>query len=200
MGSFSLGADVIAVMLFLFPGLVAYLVYRAVAPKGVVPGDFDKVVYALVFSGIVYGIVGLPVRSPASGLFDAVHMATVFLLAVGLGIVAGMFTSKGWWLKWLLRLRVTDQTTRATTWLDVLMEYGRTYVLVETDQGELYLGWPEYFNATGTEIFLADASRVDRETNKRYPIDGPGVLLLGGIRVVDFLRCVRQEKGEREVE
>lgn len=200
MGPLSLGADVIAVMLFLFPGFVAYLVYRAVTPKGVVPGDLDKLVYALVFSGIAYTVLGLLGFSPAtSHLFDTAYQAVVFLVAIVLGAAAGVCTTKGWLLECLVRLRLTDQTTRATTWLEAIMKYGRTYVLVETDRGELYLGWPEFYDATGTEIFLTDASRIDRGSNKRYPIDGPGVLLVGGIRVVDFLKC-HQEKGECEVE
>ena len=179
-------SEVVAVLTFLLPGFVGAAVFYTLTshPK---PGEFDRVVQALVFTTVGQAMAWL-LRLVAgiwteyewpAGLELTAAMASAVGVALLVVYCANHDTAHGL----LRRVGVTRETSYPSEWYSAFAEYpGHYVVLYLKDESRLY-GWPEewpsnareghfriaeaewftegrWVSATGTAVILVPATDV----------------------------------------
>ncbi|HEY1500745.1 MAG TPA: DUF6338 family protein [Acidobacteriaceae bacterium] len=189
----------------LLPGfLAAYILQSLVSrPK---QSDLEKLIEALILSFVIYLIsaVVLGTRFPvawnlvkdSSGNFTyEIQLAWwkllfLLLLPILLGFLCAFLMLHDYVLRILRWANLTDRTSRASTWNDVLQDVEGA-AQVELGDGRNVMGWVSYYSddPDDASLFLQHAAWVNTETNELEPITGPGILLTkeAGIRSVMFL-------------
>ena len=93
-------------------------------------------------------------------------------------------------LRLFRRLSLTECTSRASTWNDVLQDVDGV-AQVELSDGRSVIGWVRYYSddPDDASLFLERAAWVKSDSGELEPIPGPGILLTkdAGIRSVMFL-------------
>lgn len=195
----------LAALLILLPGFLSAYILQAlvVRPKQT---DLDKVIEALIFSFVIYLtsvlIIGttLPISwratVDASGsqtwTIDASWWRLLFLLLVPIlfGLVAAWLMQHDSLLRFLRRFSLTDRTSRASTWNDVLQDVDGV-AQVELSDGRSVMGWVLYYSddPDDASVFLERAAWVKDSGDGLEPIPGPGILITkeAGIRSIMFL-------------
>jgi hypothetical protein len=196
----------LAVLFVLLPGfLAAYILQSLVTrPK---QSDLEKLVEALIFSFVVYLISALIIgtklpiswqveKDPSSqNLAYAIQLTwwkllVLLLLPIALGFLSAFLMQHDYLLRAFRWASLTDRTSRASTWNDVLQDVDGV-AQVELSDGRSVMGWVRYYSddADESSIFLERAAWVNTETDELEPIPGPGILLTkqAGIRSVMFL-------------
>jgi len=205
----------LAVLFILLPGfLAAYILQSLVRrPK---QSDLEKLVEALIFSFVVYLISALIIgtelpiswqaeKGPLGNLTYAIHLSwwkllVLLLLPIILGLLSAFLMQHDYLLRSLRWAGLTDRTSRASTWNDVLQDVNGV-AQVELADGRSVMGWVRYYSddADDASIFLERAAWVKTGTDELEPIAGQGILLTkdAGIRSVMFLDAPESD-GNRE--
>ena len=195
----------LAVLFILLPGfLAAYILQSLVSrPK---QSDLEKLIEALILSFVVYLVsvlvIGtrLPVSwHPAKDLQGnqtyEIELAwwkllVLLLLPIGLGLLSAFLMQHDYMLRVCRWAKLTNRTSRASTWNDVLQDV-QGAAQVELSDGRSVMGWVGYYSDDPDDSapYLERAAWVNTETSDLEPIDGPGILLTkeAGIRSVMFL-------------
>ena len=195
----------LAVLFILLPGfLAAYILQSLVTrPK---QSDLEKLVEALIFSFVVYLISALIIgtklpiswqaeKDSSGNLAYGVHLSwwkllVLLTLPIVLGLLSAFLMRNDYLLRSLRWAGLTDRTSRASTWNDVLQDVNGV-AQVELADGRSVMGWVRYYSddADNASIFLERAAWVKTGTDELEPIEGQGILLTkdAGIRSVMFL-------------
>jgi len=197
----------LAVLFILLPGfLAAYVLQMLVTrPK---QSDLEKVVEALIFSFIIY-FASAPVlrqRLPVSWhnvteggvtswVIDVTYwklLVMLVLLPLAFGLISAFLMQRDYLLRFFRHIDLTDRTSRASTWKDVLQDV-EGVAQVELADGRSLMGWVRYYSddSEDASIFLERAAWVNADSSGLEPIDGPGILLTkeAKIRCVMFLNA-----------
>ncbi|MBM4033619.1 MAG: hypothetical protein FJ291_17790 [Planctomycetes bacterium] len=184
--------ETLVILIFLIPGFMSSALLNSL----VVRRERDvlaRVVEALVLSFIIYAAATLitgqspvmlhetregnvttySVTGNASFLVPVVFLA--FLLPLGLGLM----TTTDWHMKALRKCRITNKTSRQTTWLDVFMDQKRRVILHFSDGRRLH-GWPMYYSETPEDglLYLYDPYWFVPEENDWESLSAHGLFLV----------------------
>jgi len=195
----------LAALLILLPGFLAAYILQALVtrPK---QSDLEKVIEALIFSFVIYLtsilIIGTTLPISWRSTVDKAgnqswtingswwRIVTLLLLPVLFGLVSAWLMQHDALLRLFRRLSLTDRTSRASTWNDVLQDVNGV-AQVELSDGRSVMGWVSYYSddPEDASIFLERAAWVKPDSDNVEPIPGPGILLTkqAGIRSVMFL-------------
>jgi hypothetical protein len=204
----------LAVLFILLPGfLAAYILQSLVSrPK---QSDFEKLIEALILSFVIYLVSALmmgttlPVSwhsvTDASGnITFEIELAwwkllVLLLLPMVLGFLSAFLMQHDYVLRFFRWANLTDRTSRASTWNDVLQDVEGA-AQVELSDGSSVMGWVSYYSddPDDASLFLQHAAWVNADTNELEPIHGPGILLTkeAGIRSVMFLDSPHSRSGD----
>jgi Family of unknown function (DUF6338) len=118
------------------------------------------------------------------------RLLILLLLPVIFGLVSAWLMQHDAVLRLFRRLALTDRTSRASTWNDVLQDVDGV-AQIERSDGRSVMGWVSYYSddPDDASIFLERAAWVKPDSEDLEPIPGPGILLTkeAGIRSVMFL-------------
>ncbi|MGA7522524.1 MAG: DUF6338 family protein [Acidobacteriaceae bacterium] len=195
----------LAALLILLPGFLAAYILQALVtrPKQT---DLEKVIEALIFSFVIYltSILLIGTALPISwrATVDAAgnqswtvngswwRLLILLFLPILFGLASAWLMQHDSLLRLFRRLSLTDRTSRASTWNDVLQDVDGV-AQVELSDGRSVMGWVSYYSddPDDASIFLERAAWVTSNGEELEPIPGPGILLTqqAGIRSVMFL-------------
>jgi small nuclear ribonucleoprotein (snRNP)-like protein len=200
---------VFGILLFLLPGFICSLMLRQIIVRAK-QTDFEKVVEALVFSFLIYLLSipffgnTLPVswRLNSDGYAIHLHWLQLVVLLIEAAVVSscyGAAAQHDLLHKFLRGLKMTEKTSRASIWNDVLQDIKNTYLMVELKDGRRIAGYLTYYSdeAEDSSLFLEDAAWVG-EDGEQVTVDGTGILITkeAGSRQFHFLtpNAIRNER------
>lgn len=206
----------LAVLFIRLPGfLAAYILQSLVSrPKQT---DLEKLIEALILSFVIYLVSALimgtklPVswqaaRDASGNVSYDIQLAwwkllVLLLLPLAFGLFSAFLMQHDYVLRFFRWAGLTDRTSRASTWNDVLQDI-QGAAQVELDDGRSVMGWVSYYSDDPDDrsLFLEHAAWVNSETNQLEPIHGPGILLTkeAAIRSVMFLDAPRSPSATAE--
>lgn len=194
-------SDIIGVVYALLPGfLAAWIFYGLTAhPK---QGSFERVVQALIFTGIVQAVV-LSIRwfalllgcVMAVGSWSAeVSYIISILVAIIVGLLFALFANKDWFHgflrdnKWLGNF--TTRTSFPSEWFSAF-SHDRRYVVLHLNGERRLFGWPyEWPDQPDTGHFVIVEPEWLLENNERVPVHKTERVLVpaGDIEMVEFVK------------
>ncbi|MBS0662844.1 MAG: hypothetical protein JSR48_06245 [Verrucomicrobia bacterium] len=198
-----LSYEVLNVLLFLCPGLLASTVLRLLVYRKE-SSPYDKVVSALLWSLLIYALCalighGAAVQMSETKRGDATYKGIVYSAAaifwlLGMSLVAPTLLAFAFnrdLVGWVLRkLRITSQSARATIWLDVFAEY-RRYVVVHFADGRRVYGWVMHYSNSAEDgnIYLYEPQWLD-DQNKLTANESHGLFLVKR-ELIDFIEFLK---------
>lgn len=173
-------SEVVAVIIFLLPGFVAAGIFYSLTshPK---PGDFDKVVQALVFT-MVGRAIAQGVEFAASMFGESAWVARWdFVVSVGIAAIIGFFAA--WiantdWVYAIMReMGVTKETSHPSEWYSAFVSNEDRYVVLHLKGQRRIYGWTTEW-----------PSRSDRGhfriTDGEWLVENPSATKMGVVEVV----------------
>jgi hypothetical protein len=189
------GLDALAALFILLPGFMSARIAQMMSARGR-QTEFERIVEALLFSFFIY-VVYVKYVSPqiplswnvvkdASGgphyvfAFNSREFFLLVAIAVALGAVSGFVQARDVGSKILLRLKLTDRTSRESVWKDVFLNHKASYVQVGLADGRSAIGLLASYSDTDGEraIYLTDASWVVEAAGETTLVPETGVDLL----------------------
>ena len=144
--------DLLKQFQFLLAGFVAAWVFYGLTPYKR-PTAFERVAQALVYTAIVQltatglaEILGFFGWEAATAILPG--PASVFLLAVFLGVIFAWMTNRDYPHAWLRRVGLTMQTARKCNWADALDMDNYHFVILNLKDGRRIYGWPSFWPNT----------------------------------------------------
>ena len=139
-------SEIVAVLTFLLPGFVGAAVFYALTshPK---PGEFDRVIQALVFTTVAQAITWL-----ATTLFAAwrdyewsagLELTVSVACAVGVALLAATFSNHDTVHGLLRYVGITRETSYPSEWYSAFAENQGCYVVLPLKGERRLHGWPE---------------------------------------------------------
>lgn len=195
--------EALGVLLILLPGFSCAYAVQALTTRAK-RTELDKVIEALVFSCILYGLTipffgaTLPVSwhmdgpSQYSILLHRAHLLTLVGLALAGAVLYAACLNHDWLLILFRKIKVTDKTARPTLWMDIFQDVAEEecFLMVGISGARTIIGYLSYYSDDSDEssLFLEDAAWLDDDGTQR-PIEGPGILLTkqSGIEFIAFL-------------
>jgi hypothetical protein len=145
-------SDVLSVLNYLLPGLVATWAFRRVTPHDK-PKDLDALIEALLFTAAVQPLV-LVIQAAALAIgtsigaigawTDDVALVLAVVLGLCVGLASGVAANKDWVHAGLRRWKLTKQTSFPSEWYRHLFCEER-FVILTMRNGDRIRGWPAEF-------------------------------------------------------
>ena len=186
-------SEIVAVLAFLLPGFVGAAVFYSLTshPK---PGEFDRVVQALVFTTVGQALAWL-VRLLA-GVWTAyqwpagLELTVAVASAVGAALLAACAANHDAFHRPLRWLGVTMETSYPSEWYSAFAEYDRCYVMLYLkDKRHLY-GWIEEWPSNPNDGHFRISEAVWFIDGRRIPATDVAATLItaSDVEMVEFSR------------
>lgn len=148
-------SEVVSILTFLLPGFVAAAVFYSLTsyPK---PGEFERVVQALIFTIVVQAVVGVLVTVLfwvgdwfgggvwADAPFTKTGEITISVpIAIMLGLVAVRIANNDTLHRLLRNLQFTRETSYPSEWYSAFSRHPDSYVVLHLKGERRLYGWPE---------------------------------------------------------
>jgi hypothetical protein len=202
------GLAALAALFILLPGFMSARITQIMSARSE-KTELDRIIQALIFSFFTYAIylfIFGPVLPLAwtvnvdklgvphyTFLLDRWKFIFLVLLALILGTLWGFLQSRDLLSRLLLKLRLTNRTSRESIWEDVLLNQAG-YVQVGLQDGRNAIGWLSRYSDYGEEraLFLERASWIN-DAGETVDIPGAGLLLTdkSEIQFIMFLDDVK---------
>lgn len=185
------GGWAVVAALVLLPGLLAALIRDGLSETKAATAR-QLFISAMIFDFVIYiallGLSPLGVTAYPSGHpFSIMTVVAAFLLAVAIGVVAGVCSSRGVWQRLFFRWGWTKKGP-TNTWMDAfqLAERRGAWAYVHLKDGRRILGLPKYYStdSSNPELFLMAGLEGDEpvefyagEGANPVRVQGPGVLI-----------------------
>lgn len=201
-------SDVLAVLNYLLPGLVATWTFRRLTPHDK-PRDLEALIEALLFTAAVQPMVlltqWLALRIGQAWTLGSWTENTAFVTSVILGLVTGFIVgvaaNKDWVHRGLRKLRVTKQTSYSSEWYRNLFCEER-FVLLTLKNGERILGWPEEFpNSPDNGHFkltLASWIPADKEPPRKLTNASSILIAATDVRYLELMKFQKEIDDEQK--
>jgi len=165
----NLTAQTLNLLTFFFPGLIASAVLNVARPRGSADG-LQRLIEAILFTVTIAAIVPLllsivdlqTVLQPLTleterlsvrpGGWPTFALSTVLAVLLPLPIAA--ILSRDRHMRLLRWLRISDRSSRESTWSQVFGEQGDRFVVVHLNDGRRLQGYPMYYSETQEEGVL----------------------------------------------
>lgn len=194
----------LSLYLFLFPGILGYLVYGTIAESTLQTETFEKIVMAMsltllsaLISGYIFRIPFLPefrssefeANPTLISTFISNHLWVTSIIACALGVTLAWLRNTGWIFYLLRKTGVTKRTGRIDPWHQIFVTYQERWVQLRFSDGSLLVGWPKYYSEEGSrkELFLMEACWHFMQKDgslKKQEINGPGVFVTNFDKVI----------------
>ena len=197
-------SELVGVIYALLPGfLAAWIFYGLTAHPRKSP--FERVVQALIFTGIVqatvllvrYFLIFIGKLWPLGFWTIDTGFIWSILLAVVLGMVFALFSNKDWFHrflrehKWFSRIGgITKRTSFPSEWFSAFNQDKRYVVLHMVGSRRLY-GWPfEWPDAPDAGHFVMVQAEWLLDNNERVPLDSVDRMLVAAkdVEMVEFVK------------
>jgi hypothetical protein len=206
----SISFEGLALLVVLLPGFLSSLILSQLTVR-TKPDTSTRVVEALLFSWLNYALLaGLFGVQPslihgdveaalvANARFALAAMPTSLLFPM---ILAWLIT-KNYHMRVLRKVGITRHTSRATVWLDVLLDQER-YVVCHLSDGRRVFGWPAYYSDTGDDqlLYLQDPAWItDDGAYLDLGVHGLFLVKREGIDSIAFTHITRKNAKPRQKE
>ena len=202
-------SEVVGVLTFLLPGFVAAAIFYSLTSHPM-PGAFDRVIQALIFTVIGQAIVALllaidsTVKKAIQGVSNWEFILSV-LVAVILGLVASYVSNRDSLHRILRRFGVTRETSHPSAWYSAFSRQPACYVVLHLKGQRRLYGWPEEWpNCPDEGHFRIEEVEwlveIDGAPTKYDPVPATGVSAIlvpaRDVEMVEFLG----EHNERPME
>lgn len=196
----SITSETLVVLLLLMPGFLASVVLNAVVVRQT-NDRTARIIEALVFSFLIYAILtpfgwSLVSVNDSNGT-EIFHLAVTaerllyaMILAVGLALLIGYLMTQDWPMRMLRRLRITVNSARINTWLDIFLDQKGDVVITFTNGCRLF-GRPKYISSDIREglLYIKDPAWIDND-GKYTDLCVRGILLTNKNQI-DFIEFVQ---------
>lgn len=139
-------SEAVSVLTFLLPGFVGAAVFYALTshPR---PGEFDRVVQALVFTTVAQAITAAARwiggwRWPGYEWPAGLELSVSVLGAVGIALLAAAVSNHDTAHRLLRRISVTRETAYPSEWYSAFAENSGRYIVLHLRDGRRLYGWP----------------------------------------------------------
>ena len=180
-------SEIVTVLTFLFPGLVASAIFHSLTahPK---PNQFDRIVQALIFTTVVQAIVkGIPLVQRLIGTTpfwrEEAEIVAAVLIAVVVALIA-VYVSNHDTLHGFFRwIRLTKENSYPSEWYSTFTRNPDCYVVLHLKGERRLYGWPEEWPSQPDHghFRIAEAEWLTEE--QRLPVTGVSVILVPGEEV-----------------
>jgi len=161
--------EAMQILIFLLPGFISETILNILVVRKD-KSDLGKVVEALVFSVIIYGIysliysnspIELTVVSPAKDAATSTYVLTtqgirlveIVAFSVAIAIICGCLITTDFHMKLFRILHVTGKTARESVWLDLFLNNKR-WIVINFDDGRRITGFPQYYSDEPDSKFI----------------------------------------------
>lgn len=196
-----LTVETINIIFFLIPGLLSTTIISLIVVRKEL-SFIDKVVEALIFNFIIYSLTALFVNlEPFASInssggsisfsFTSNRMFLTTLLSVSIvfpSLIGGIIYYD-LHMRFFRFVKLTNKTSRDTTWQDIFIE-NKKFLVVHFKDGRRIYGWPLNYSDTPEEglIYLFNPSWIDEE-NKYVDCNTHGILIkYEDIEFIEFLK------------
>ena len=194
--------EVISVLAFLLPGLVATVVFYSLTAYSR-PNEFGHIVQALAFTVAAQAFTWI-FLTLASLTWDVDSWPsgteTVFsvLSAIVLALVVAWFVNHDLAHTFLRLISVTKETSYPSEWYSAFHRYDECFIVLHLKGGRRLYGWPqEWPSQPGVGHFIIAEGEwlVDNESQ---PLDGVSIILIPGeeVEMVEFMEPALSEFSE----
>lgn len=200
----------INILFFLIPGFIAsFIIDSIIVRKELTPTS--RIIESLIFTFLIYIIVSI---FTSIELFAQINenngeihfklnvnwdfLSVLLIVTVTLPIIFGAILFYDLHLRFLRWIRITDKTSRDTTWQDVFIEQKRYIVIHHTD-GRRIFGWPLYYSNIPENgyIYLYEPAWIN-ETNEFVDCKTHGILIKSeNISFIEFM-FFEDEDGKKD--
>ena len=186
-------SEVVTVLTFLLPGFVGAAVFYALTshPR---PGEFDRVVQALVFTTVAQAmawaaqwLVGLTL--PGYEWPPGLELSVSVVSAVAVALIAVYCSNHDTIHGALRRVGITRETSYPSEWYSAFAEYRGCYVMLYLkDKRHLY-GWPDEWPSNPNQGHFRVSEGVWIIEGQRVPATGVVATLIpaSDVEMVEFL-------------
>jgi len=197
-------------LLVIFPGFVTVTVIGSIVDLGDVGDlsltfyslalTFVDVVIAVLMTAALVGILaafGVSLQHSGKML---ILLAATLVVSIVVGVVLGIASERGTFYEWLRKIPYVDVLNKRSQARPLIFllrrnsgglldiegdgrpgkKVGEAYLRVYLDGGVIYEGWPEFYDAKPTEIYLSPGCKIveqDGRETKASQIEGPGVII-----------------------
>ncbi len=202
MASSIITTEIVAVLTYLLPGLVAAATFYALTshPK---PNIFERIVQALIFTVLAQLLADLV---PQSGQPETTKLplpenwrtVTSVLIAIVLAVFATYVSNNDILHRALRKLGVTKETSHPSEWYSAFARKKPRYVVLHLNDRRRLYGWPEEWPGRSDQghFRLAEPTWLDE---KNEPMESNVVDMLipaDQVQMVEFLPEHQTDKGE----
>ena len=189
----AIGNDLINILTYLLPGLVAAATFYALTshPK---PGTFERIVQALIFTVLAQLFADqLPIEDQSQNLHTIVSVGNAILLA----LLVTYFSNNDTLHRLLRKLRITKETSHPSEWYSAFARTDPRYVVLHLRDHRRIYGWPEEWPGQPDRGHFRIAEPEWLESNKEEGERTVEWILIPAeeVRMVEFLPEHRIEQG-----
>jgi len=192
--------ETLNILFFLIPGLFSSLIIDTIVVRKELT-NISRIIEALIFTFLIYVILNLITNIELFATLklidgeislkftnDKIFLLSLIILTLVLPILIGKVLHSDLHMSILRTLKITDKTSRDTTWQDVFIEQKRNIVIHLKDERRI-VGWPMYYSNLPENgfVYLWNPSWIDFE-NKYIECNTHGILIKSDdIYFVEFL-------------
>lgn len=192
--------ETINILFFLIPGLCASFIIDTIIVRKELT-TISRIIEALIFTFLIYVILSFITNIELFATLkiidgeillkftnDKIFLLSLIILTLILPILIGKVLHSDLHMSLLRTLKITDKTSRDTTWQDVFIEQKRNIVIHLKDERRIF-GWPMYYSNLPENgfVYLWNPSWIDFE-NKYIDCKTHGILIKSDdIYFVEFL-------------
>lgn len=195
------GNEVISVLAFLLPGLVAAAVFYSLTshPR---PNQFGYVAQALAFTvasqAVAWAILALsPPALAADSWPEGAETALSVLSAILLALLTAWTVNHDAAHKLLRRIGVTRETSYPSEWYSAFW-HNECYVVLHLKGGRRLYGWPDEWPGSPERghFIISEGEWLDGD--ERRPVTGVSVILIPGpdVEMVEFMEQPQNKPDE----
>ncbi len=181
--------EVVSVLVFLLPGLVASAIFYSLTshPK---PNEFGQVAQALIFTIVSQAVAwAIGLIWPEMTKREDWQLFFPVPVAVAIALATVICTNHDTVHRVLRLIGVTRETSYPSEWYSAFAEYPNCYVVLHFHDGRRLYGWPEELpsHPSGGHFIMDEGEwLVDDE---RFPVESGSVMLIpaNDVRMVEFV-------------
>ena len=195
-----LTVETINILFFLIPGFISSFIIDSIIVRKE-SSIAKRIIESLVFTFIIYLITNImtnvelfasltSVNGKTSFIFsqNTKFLVTLFLTSTFFPIIIGTILYHDFHMVILRFFKVTNKTSRDTTWQDVFIEQ-KKFVVIHFKDGRRIFGWPMYYSNIPENgiIYLHEPSWID-DNNNYIDCGTHGMLIKSeDIQFIEFL-------------
>lgn len=196
-----LTVEAINIIFFLIPGLLATTIISLIVVRKEI-SFIDKVIEALILNFIIYSMTAIFVNlEPFASITSSkevisfsftsnrTFLITLLSITILFPSLIGGIIYYDFHMRLLRFIKLTDKTSRVTTWQDIFIE-NKKFLVAHFKDGRRIYGWPLNYSDTPDEglIYLYNPSWID-DDNKYVDCNTHGILIkYEDIELIEFLK------------